>query len=297
MADTLFDMGPEMTIGALSPWAGAKRNLAAPIIRELGKHVKYDEPFCGSCAILLAKPPATCETVNDLHGDLINLARVLKNEETAVALYGQLSRLLMHEDLFHEAAERWRQAGHRPASDAPDLDRAADYMVCSWFGRNGVAGTQNYHQGFCVRYTKNGGHAGKRWCSAVDSIPAWHERLRRATILNRDGFELLGRLEDAEGCAIYCDPPYIQKGFKYVHDFAAGDHQRLADLLARFKRTRVVVSYYQHPDLGRLYPPGRWWMQSLKATKAIVNQGRRDKQGAVEAPEVLITNGPSYAAG
>lgn len=292
--DTLFDTGPEMAITAISPWFGSKRNLAPEIIRELGKHAKYDEPFCGSCSVLLAKEPATCETVNDLHGDLINLARVLAREETALELYGSLSRLLMHEGLFHEAAERWRAAGHQPAGEIPDLERAADYMVCSWFGRNGVAGTSSYNQGFCVRYTKNGGHAGKRWCSAVDSIPAWHERLRHVTILNRDGFELLDRLEDSKGCAIYCDPPYLKKGAKYVHDFAGEDHLRLAKALSRFKSARVVVSYYDDPRLFELYPATRWRKRHLKATKALVSQGQRDAGKAVDAPEVLLLNGPSF---
>lgn len=164
-------------------------------------------------------------------------------------------------------------------------------MVCSWFGRNGVAGTESYNQGFCVRYTKNGGHAAKRWVSAVDSIPAWHERLRHVTILNRDGFDLLERIEDAPGVAMYCDPPYLVKGAKYVHDFSADDHQRLATLLTRFKRTRIVVSYYEHPRLDELYPG--WTKRHLKANKSLVNQGLRDKGGATKAPEVLLINGPS----
>jgi DNA adenine methylase len=295
MSKTRFDTEPSYTppkIGALSPWFGSKRTLAPEIVRELGPHSKYDEPFCGSCAVLLAKQPATCETVNDLHGDLVNLARCLQEESTAVDLYARLSRLIMHETMFHEAALRWRARGHQPAGELLDLDRAADYMVCSWFGRNGVAGTSSYNQGFCVRYTKNGGHAAKRWQSAVESIPDWHWRLRNVTILNRDGFELLERLQDEKGCAIYVDPPYLVKGAKYVHDFAPADHERLAILLARFKRTRVVVSYYQGDLLNTLY--AGWTKRRLKATKALVNQGARDKGGVVEAPEVLLMNGPSY---
>lgn len=290
----LFDAGPEMKIGAIAPWFGGKRIIASHIVRELGQHRKYDEPFCGDLAVLLAKTPATCETVNDLHGELVNLARILADEETAISLYGRLARLLMHEDLFHEAAQRWRDRGNVPASEPPDIDRAADYMVCAWFGRNGVAGTSSYNQGFCVRYTKNGGHAAKRWCSAVESIPAWHARLRHVTILNRDGFALLERLEDAAGCAIYCDPPYIVKGAKYIHDFADDDHDRLAKLLRRFKQARVVISYYDHPSLHDMY--AGWQVQKLSVTKSLVNQGMRDQSGATKAPEVLLINGPSYSA-
>ena len=276
------------SITAIAPWFGSKRTLAPAIVEELGPHRKYDEVFCGSCAVLLAKKPSSFETVNDLHGELINLARCLKDESLSVVLYARLSRTLMHEGLFHEAAERWRERGNVPATDEPDLDRAEDYMLCAWFGRNGVAGTSSYNQGFCVRYTKNGGHAGKRWTSAVDSIPDWHDRLKAVTILNRDGFELLERLEDAEGCAIYCDPPYLVKGAKYVHDFASEDHDRLAKLVSRFKRTRVVVSYYDHERLADLYPG--WRKRRIDVTKAMVNQGMRDKSGATKVTEVLLVN-------
>ena len=37
-----------MKIGALSPWYGSKRTLATRIIKELGAHRVYWEPFCGS---------------------------------------------------------------------------------------------------------------------------------------------------------------------------------------------------------------------------------------------------------
>lgn len=287
--------GPKIT--ALAPWFGSKRTLAPRIVAEMGKHTSYFEPFCGSCAVLLAKDQTPFETVNDLHGDLVNLARVLKCEDTARQLYSRLVPDLMVEKLFHEATARYRERGVMLASDTPDVDRAADYMTCSWHGRNGVAGTSSYNQGYCVRYTKNGGHAAKRWHSVVASIPDWHERLRNVTILNRDGIDLLNRWEDSPGCVIYCDPPYLVKGAKYVHDFNDDDHERLAKALWRFKKTRVVASYYDHPRLDELYPTPRWTKVHCPTTKALVNQGMRDGKGGVKAPEVLLINGESYTEG
>lgn len=287
----LFD---QPAITAIAPYAGGKRTLAPTIVAELGPHVKYDDPFCGSLAVPFAKERCSFETVNDLYGDLVNLARVLKSASAAKELHERLSRTLMHEQLFHDAATQWHARGYQPAPEAGDVDRAEEFMICSWFGRNGVCGTSSYNQGFCVRYTKNGGHAGKRWCSAVDSIPAWHERLRMMTILNRDGFELLERLEDADKCAIYCDPPYVKKGFKYVKDFGDGDHERLARCLNRFKKTRVVVSYYEHPLLDDLYRG--WTKREVYTTKALVSQGQRGEKGkATVAPEILLINGPSLS--
>ncbi len=186
------------------------------------------------------------------------------------------------------AALRFCERGNCPAGDDADIERAYDYFVCAWNGRNGVAGTQSYNQGFCRRFTKNGGHAAKRFMSAVESVPSWWERLRGVTILNADGFELLSRIEDAHGIAIYCDPPYLVKGAKYVHDFKSEDHERLAELLRRFKKTRVVVSYYEHERLASLYPS--WQKQYIEVTKSLVNQGMRDKSGATKATEVLLSN-------
>lgn len=89
---------------------------------------------------------------------------------------------------------------------------------------------------------------------------------------------------------IYCDPPYVVKGAKYVHDFETADHERLAKVLSRFKHARVVVSYYDHPSLAQLY--SGWTIRNLKASKSLVQAGKREK-GAVAAPEVLLINGTS----
>jgi site-specific DNA-adenine methylase len=83
----------------------------------------------------------------------------------------------------------------------------------------------------------------------------------------------------------------MRKTAKYVHGFEAADHARLAEVLSRFERTRVVVSYYDDPELDRLYPD--WTKVDCAFTKGLANQGRRGKTGATKAPEVLLINAPS----
>lgn len=280
----------DMPVTAISPWFGSKRNLALAIVAELGPHRAYWEPFCGSMAVLLAKPAAAMETVNDLHGDLVNLARVNRDSRTGPKLYRRLRRTLLSRELFEESAAVIRSA---TSAATVDLDRAYHWFVVSWFGRNGVAGTANYNAGFCVRYTANGGHAAKRFASAVESIPAWRRRMRSVTILSDDGLELIERIEDSPGTAIYCDPPYLVKGARYVHDFADEDHVRLAEALRRFRRARVVVSYYDHPRLAQLYPG--WTKRTFEVSKAMAHQGRRGENDT-RAVEVLLFNGPLAAS-
>jgi DNA adenine methylase len=231
------------------------------------------------------------ETVCDLHGGLTNLARVVQDRELGVKLYELCANTLMCEALFKDAAKRLNSGNYQNGDGQMNVGWAYDFMLCHWLGRNGVAGTANYNYAFCVRYTANGGHAAKRWRSVVESIPAWQWRLMNVTILNRDAFEVLGRIEDAKGTAVYIDPPYVTKGAKYVHDFEAADHERLAAALACFEKSRVVVSYYDHPIVRELYRG--WEAVEVDVAKAMANQvanqgsrGKKDKR----AKELLLVN-------
>lgn len=274
----------EATQTALAPWFGGKRTLAADIVAALGPHRCYWEPFCGSMAVLLNKPPANMETVNDLHGDLVNLARVVQDEDLSGRLYWRLRRTITADSLFRESLSAVRSG---PAPAEPSVDRAYHYFVVSWMGMGGVAGTPHHSTGFARRFSSKGGAPGPRFVGAVESLPWWHERLRPVVILSTDGLELCERVEDRVGTVIYADPPYLVKGAKYVHDFRPEHHNRLAAALCRFKHTRVVVSYYRHPDLARLYPG--WKVVDVTVAKAMVNTGERT-EGRTDAPEVLLIN-------
>lgn len=291
-----------MTVTSIAPWFGAKRTLAPRIVAELGDHRAYWEIFCGSMAVLMAKPPASMETVNDLHDDLINLARCLQHRVEGPKLYRKSRRVLCSQAEFEQFAAIVKEelAPLQSAMVGIHPGRALAYFVTSWLGMNGVAGLRSNHISFSRRYTKNGGHSAKRFAGAVDSIPAWRRRLRAVTVLSSCGIELAEKIEDAEGVVIYADPPYLVKGAKYLHDFEDGfmgpnDHERLATALRRFKKTRVVVSYYAHPGLAAMYPG--WTVVDVATTKSLVSSGRRDEGNDIKAPEVLLINGPSLTKG
>lgn len=276
-----------MSLGALAPWYGSKRTIAPEIVRGIGPHSVYWEPFCGSMSVILAKPECKTEVVNDLHGDLVNLARCIQHPAIGPALYRRLRRVWSSMELFRESLDAIRSGDPGPE---PDPDRAFHYFVASWQGMNGVAGTSSFNTNYCRRFSSTGGDAGARWAGAVRSIPGWRRRMERVQVLQGDGIELCERIEDLDGVAIYCDPPYLTKGARYLHDFEAPDHARLASALRRFRRTRVVVSYYDDPRIEGLYPG--WRKRSVDVAKGLVKSGKRGKEGAVKAPEILLTNLP-----
>jgi DNA adenine methylase len=308
----------DCAIRAVAPWFGAKRRMAEMIVAELGEHDSYVEPFCGSCAVLLGKQQVSFETVNDLHGDLTHLLRCLQDEAVALWLYGQTARTCMAEGLLKDAHEL---LGGSPPPDmgAPvDRHRAYAYLIQSWMMRSGVSGTKlgevsGVSSCIATRFTTGGGSPTVRWTSMVESIPAWHLRLRSVVVLRRDAFALIEQIDDKSGVVIYLDPPYLagsRTGLDrasgkaaYLHEFEAGgvgifghvdDHTRLADALGRFKRARVVVSYYAHPRLAELYPG--WTVRDCTQNKNMSNfTGRGERYS--KSPEVLLINGPSYTGG
>lgn len=298
----------EPKIKAIAPWFGGKRMLASRIIAELGVHKAYFEPFCGSLAVLLAKPKCGQETVCDLHRELTNLAWVLQSDYAGL-LYGRLSRTLCSEALYEQAMRlAVLGLGEMPEGSVNEehLSRAYWFFILSWLGRNGTSGSVRQDFAMATRWTPGGGSGGKRFVSAVESIPAWHQRLREVTILNRDAFDVIPRISDEDGVAIYVDPPYLRStrsgnggGSRYLHDFdetggllGPDDHERLAEQLRRFTEVRVVLSYYDNPRLAELYPG--WTQINCATNKQLHMQNKRGAE-AVEAPEVLLVNGPSNA--
>ena len=70
------------------PYFGGKRNAAQLVWDALGDPAHYVEPFCGSCAMLLARPAehrGRVETVNDADGMLVNVWRAIRNAPDEVA--------------------------------------------------------------------------------------------------------------------------------------------------------------------------------------------------------------------
>lgn len=277
----------ERPLGAILPYFGGKRTLAPAIVEELGPHRTYWEPFCGSMAVLLAKPVCSLETVCDLYGDVTNLAQVIQHPVNGPRLYRRLRRVLPSQELFAEARTVCRG---EPRTDP--LDRAFYFFIFSWLGRNGTVGTATTNNNFSVRYTNRGGSPAVRWERAVQSIPEWRKRMRRVVVLTQDGIAVCSRIADDPGTAIYADPPYLAEGDRYLHTFSPDDHRRLAEILCRFHHARVVVSYYDHPRLPELYPG--WIIRRVTTPKYLGASGQRDMTYQAPAPEVLVCNGPSY---
>ena len=91
---------PEV-LAAPFPWFGGKRRAASTIWEALGDPGGYVEPFAGSAAVLLGRPPFAgrrVETLNDLDGWLVNAWRAIKLHpaETAKHAAGPVTEIDYH---------------------------------------------------------------------------------------------------------------------------------------------------------------------------------------------------------
>lgn len=167
---------------------GGKQPLADWIVSLMPPHQTYVEPFAGSLAVLLAKPPAPVEVVNDLDGEVVNFWRVLRDRPH------DLERVC--------ALTPYARAEYDAAFDPTDepLERAR-----RWWTR--------IEQSVAHTHSRSGWNsAGARFVATarnhVDRMGPAAERIAQVAIDCRDAVDVIDQF-DGPDTLIYCDPPYV----------------------------------------------------------------------------------------
>lgn len=281
MSKTLFEID-EPKVTAIAPWFGSNRMLAAEVGKELGPLEWAGIVFCGGFSEVRH---VQCRSIvcNDLHRDIINLAQVIAIPEGREWLLKEASAMPFHPDVLKSAQERCK----KPWPENINAERALWYFVAVWMGRSAKAGTDDEFKGnLSTRWTSTGGDSNTRYRSAIESMEVWGRTLARCNFTTLDFRDFLDKCKDVEGHGIYSDAPFPDDGDGYRHKFTTQDHRDLAGRLSRYAKSRVVIRYYDHPLVRELYPEALWTWRRLKG---------RDQANTDTKPEVLLTNGPSYA--
>lgn len=269
-------------INSILPYYGCKREQAKGLNELFGEHSAWWDLTCGSLAVLFGKTKSRVEVVNDINLGVTNLALVVQHDDFSCKLFDKLQRTIFSIDIFENARE-YLVNYKRNLSVGICLTHAYHYFVFSWMSRNGFTGTEKeLGLGLCKRFTSNGGDPAVRFRNAVMSIPEWWERLQGVQILREDCIKLANKIEDKVGTVIYVDPPYIEKDCNYLVEFSNEKHVELANALCRFKKTKVFVSYYDHPVVRQLY---KYWNIIEKTTKKKVSASGQSK-----VEEIVLVN-------
>lgn len=227
-------------------WLGGKRRLAPWIIGHFPDHDIYLEPFGGAASVLMAKPRAYNEIINDLDDELVNLYRVLRRPDRAAQLICALE-LTPYAEAEYELAclpsrnpiERARRLVVRShmahGTNGSRLDRPAGFRSDGRSGTTNVAG---------------------EWASLPAAMWAIAERFRGVTIRHESAEALIDEYRDPK-VLIYLDPPYMpatrstkarqrEKFHAYTHEMDEAAHARLLAQISGHP-AMILISGYQTP--------------------------------------------------
>lgn len=265
--------------GTVLGYFGSKVRAAARIVDLLPDHDGYVEPYCGSLAVLLAKPPRArrFETVNDLDQDLMTFWRVLREQAQDLERVCALTP--------HSRAE---YAACWPITeDVDDLERARRVWVKLAQGRGGQLRPTGwrYHE-----QTHGRNSSMPRTLAAyVGRFAAVADRLRTVSLECRPALDVIDRYGRDPSTLLYVDPPYLmstRSRTAYRHEMHTdNEHRELAAALAEVAGI-VVLSGYHSALYDELYDG--WHVTELSAFTGQANGGRNGG----DRVEVLWSNRP-----
>lgn len=241
----------KMHLKSVLKYPGAKNRIAPWICEYIPKHDVYLEPFAGSLAILFNKERSHIETVNDLHGEVVNFFRVLRDNPEALIKLIELTPYSREEyDLSYSCTD-------------DDIERARRFCVRCWMG----FGCANlYHNGFKSGQQSNSPNPAKAWAELPETLSLATERLKGVQIENLPAIELINRY-DTSDVFIYADPPYLhetRKNYLYKHEMSDAEHVELLKSLSKHPG-KVLISGYDN-DLYNEFLNG--WKKVYKNTLA-----------------------------
>lgn len=251
---------------------GSKASLAERIVALLPPHRHYVEPFAGSLAVLLAKPPTPCETVNDLDGHLMTFWRVLRDQPGALV---RACALTPH------GRQEYQSAYDLDGCD--DLELARRVWVILSQGRAGTMRRTGW------RYFEAPSTSGmpRSLTTYVQRMEVIADRLRSVSLECLPALDLIQRYGKHAGVLIYADPPYLgstRASRQYGHEMSqVGEHRELAEALRNCTAT-VVLSGYHSPLYDDLYAD--WYRTELSALAGNAPSGKSART------EVLWSNAP-----
>jgi DNA adenine methylase len=277
-------------------WFGGKGGhhgeLAKWVVSQMVPHKVYVEPYCGTCAVLLARDPkdrrlwvadtkddrGVAEYANDLHRGLSNFLQVLRSE-SGDELIARLQGYGLDEWVWKGIKARWEG----PLDADPATLAEWWYILC----RQSYDGNCKQFAGGMSDRTRGGKAENlNAWQSAVHkTLPAVRERLLDVVIRCMPALDCI-RAYDALWTLFYIDPPYWHaartSADDYLHEMTDQDHAALLTLL-RSVKGKVVLSGYRNELYDTMLSD---WCRLEMPTK--VQTGSAEKKSA--RVEVLWLN-------
>lgn len=243
---------------------GGKTRIAGQIAEILPAHRVYVEPFAGSAAVLLAKPPAPVEILNDLNANVVAFYRCLRDRPDDLLAALDLTPYARDEYLACDLSD----------DSIDDLERARRWWVRSSQGFSGVVTDR------CT-WSSSSRPGATRHTLCRDKLADAYQvaaRLLCVVIESGDAFDVIDKHDHPDG-VVYADPPYLAETRAdawsgYRHELTSPEaHERLICRLLD-ARGAVVLSGYRSPLYDGLLSGWRRVEISVQSTAGRDMEGR-----------------------
>jgi DNA adenine methylase len=225
-------------------WHGGKWILAPWIIEHLPPHRIYVEPYGGAASVLIRKPRSYAEVYNDLDDDVVNLFRVIRDDEMSHRLHSAVLHTPFARTEFNDA--------YLPTNDPVEKARRLIIRSFMGFGSDGHNGARP--TGFRANSNKSGTTPAHDWANYDEALELIIWRVRGLVIENRPAIEVIQQ-QDGPATLHYVDPPYVHATRaggsnatrkEYRHEMSDDDHRELLTALLALAGM-VVLSGYPNP--------------------------------------------------
>lgn len=239
------------------PWPGGKRRLLKHLLSDIPEHTSYVEAFAGGAALLLAKPLAAAEVLNDLNGELVRLYRCVQHHLDE--LVRQFRWALSSREMF-----RWAQM--QQPETLTDIQRAARFYYLQRLTFGAKVSSQTFGVSAAAPARLN-------LLRMEEDLSQAHLRLARVTIECLPWRDCVERY-DRGGALFFFDPPYWRAA-GYGVPFGIEEYEQLARTM-RALRGKAVLTINDHPDMRRIFAGFRRQRVAIDYT---IGRGRQKAAG------------------
>lgn len=211
---------------------GGKQLLADRLIELMPAHLHYVEPFAGSLSVLLAKPRARMETINDLDGDLVAFWRVLRERPE------ELERMCWLTP--HARAERARSAKERSPDELEQARRVWVQLSQGRAGRRTDTGWKHFQD------ARGSSRSMPDYLAAYcERISPGSVRLQGVSLECRPAVEVIQAYGQHDTTMLYVDPPYFAKrSVGYAFEMTRREqHEELLEALCACAAAVMLSGY------------------------------------------------------
>jgi DNA adenine methylase len=274
-----------MALKAPFPYFGGKSSVADIVWRHFGNPKMYVEPFCGSAAILLARPgvpPFHKEIINDFDGNVANFWRAMKYDPNGVADVADWPT--NHIDLMARkryVLKEYDSMREKLIADPEYCDpKIAGYWVwilSNEIGTPFISLNQRPHITHCQGIVTR-----KNLCEHLKKL---QKRLADVKVVCGDWMQVMGgNWRTANGdCAVFLDPPYAPEQGRKNNIYRKDDLTTTHDVLKWCKENgdnrlyKIALCGYdgEHNELENM----GWTFHAWKANGGYANTGRDNSRG------------------